>query len=341
MKNTTNQQEPFLYNKGLRLLAQEVKGNERIHMGIRPFGFHAGNLIALYVYPYLFCEEVEKRGKPVNFTFFISLNDYEQDELDGPDCKKYPFNIYPKNTTLGYVADPNKCHEFLIDHWPPIIKSSILKIKNRFPNLQIYFVKNSELKSDLKFKEILTSTLRNPMEQADILGRFTENEILPSPIQYAGVVCPICKKTKGESIAHRVNGEYIRWNCHTCGVSLNQSYTNYDYWFYHKPLFTARLSIFNIDITFSGDDHFTEGDFLIRKEYIKRFNPELKIPKMFFAPLVLAENNDKMSKSRKNIQFGDPKKLTELCRNNDSGVIQFTKDLAVHPKKDEDYINFF
>ena len=56
-------------------------------MGIRPFGFHAGNLLSLYVYPYLFCEEVQENGKPVNFTFFCSINDYEQDELDGPDTR--------------------------------------------------------------------------------------------------------------------------------------------------------------------------------------------------------------------------------------------------------------
>jgi hypothetical protein len=47
----------------------------------------------LYIYPYLFCEEVEKINKPVNFIFFFSVNDYEQDELDGPDYKKYHFNI--------------------------------------------------------------------------------------------------------------------------------------------------------------------------------------------------------------------------------------------------------
>src|ERR1035437_1677418 len=241
----------YLYNDGLDKLANDVSGNERIHMGIRPFGFHAGNLVSLYIYPYLFCEKVEKLGKPVNFVFFMSINDYEQDELDGPDYKKYPYNIYPKNTTLGYLEDPLGCHQFNIDHWFPIIKSSILKLKERFTGVQIYFIKNSELKNDLKFKEILTSTIKDPFEQLDIYKRFTEKEILVEPVQYAGAVCPLCKRTKGITKLDKVSGEYVHWECKVCGVVLNQPYTNFDYWFYHKPLFTARMSVFNIDITFS------------------------------------------------------------------------------------------
>jgi lysyl-tRNA synthetase class I len=341
MTTLKDKYEPYLFNSGIKKLAKEVKGSEKIHIGIRPFGFHAGNLLSLYVYPYLFCEEVKRLGKPVNFIFFCSINDYEQDELDGPDYQKYPFNIYPKNTTLGYSRDSAGCHEFIIDHWLPIIKKSILKLKEAFPDIQVYFVKNSELKGDLKFKEILTSTLKNPGEHADIYRRFTDKEILPSPIQYAGVVCPVCKKTKGITQAHRINSEFIRWDCGVCGISLNAPYSHYDYWFYHKPLFTARLCIFNIDITFSGGDHYNEGDFEIRKEFIKRFNPGLVIPKMFFAPTLLTGSGDRMSKSRKNTQFGNPKELINYCRDIDCAEIRIQNNLIVHPEKDEEYLNFF
>ena len=334
--------KPYLYNKGLKDLASEVSGTERIHMGIRPFGFHAGNLISLYVYPFLFCEEVEKIGKPVNFVFFVSINDYEQDELDGPDYKKYPYNIYPKNTTLGYLKGTCDCHEFSIDHWYPIIKSSISKLKDRFPDIQIYFIKNSEIKNDLKFKEILTSTIRNPFEQLDIYKRFTNKEILSDPVQYAGAVCPFCKTTKGTTQLDKVNGEYVYWKCGVCGVSLSQPYTNYDYWFYHKPLFTARMSVFDIQITFSGDDHFSEGDFLIRKEFMNRFNPNLKIPKMFFAPLVLTEDGQRMSKTKHNTKFGLPNELIKYCRDFSGNEITLNNDLFIEDiKKHEEYINLF
>ena len=243
--------KPYLYNQGLEELAKEVSGNERIHMGLRPFGFHAGNLVSLFVYPYLFCELVEKMNKPVEFTFFVSLNDYEQDALDGPDYKKYPFNIYPKNTSLGATEDPHGCHDTVVDHWTPIIRSSIGKLKKRFPNIQIYFVKNSELKNDLRFKNILLSTLQRPEGQASIYRMFSGREVLPEPIQYAGVVCPICKKTKGSTkVSEGVPGQ-IEWECGGCGVSLHGNYTDFNYWFYHKPLFTARLNIFKIDISLS------------------------------------------------------------------------------------------
>lgn len=333
--------EPYLFNDGMRKLAFEVVGSERIHMGIRPCGFHAGNVVALYVYPFLFCEEVERLGKTANFTFFVSINDYEQDELDGPDYRTNPFNIGPKLSTLGYTPDPEGCHEYIVDHWLPVIKKSLLKLKERFPSIQIYFVKNSDIKSDIKFKEILNSTLRNPFEQAEIYKRFTDKEVLAMPLAYASVVCPICKRTKGKTTTDRANYEYIKWDCGTCGISLDAPYDHYDYWFYHKPLFTARLCIFNIDISFSGGDHFSEGDFQIRKEFIKRFNPGLKIPKMLFTPLVLSLDGEKMSKSRSNTEFGDPKKLINICKNTTDSQIQINNEMIVSVKKDEEYTNFF
>lgn len=336
------EQNLFLHNKGIKELAQVVEGDESIHMGIRPFGFHAGNLVSLYVYPYLFCEEVEKNGKDVKFTFFISINDYEQDALDGPDYQKYPFNIYPKNTTLGYLKSNCTCHEKIIDHWFPIIKGAISKLNERFPNIKLFFIKNSELKNDLKFKEILTSTIKNPGEQADIYRRLTDKKILNSPVQFAGAVCPLCKLSKGDTSIDKVNGDYIFWKCKNCGISMNQPYSYFDYWFYHKPLFTARMSIFNIDITFSGNDHLDDGDYLVRKEFIKRFSPEINMPKMFFAPLVLTEDNKRMSKTQKNAKLGVPKKLINECRDLTAESIVMTKNTLLDSEDiGLDYLNYF
>lgn len=336
-----NSKDLFLYNDGIKELAQVVLGKENIHMGIRPFGFHAGNMTSLYIYPYLFCEEVERLGKEVSFTFFISINDYEQDALGGPDYQKYPFNVYPQNTTLGYLKSECDCHEYSIDHWLPIIKGSILKLKDRFPGLQMFFIKNSELKNDLKFKEILTSTIKNPSEQADIYKRLTDKEILDTPVQYAGAVCPFCKLARGETKIDKVNGDYIFWKCNNCKVSLNQPYTHFDYWFYHKPLFTARMSIFNIDITFSGNDHFDEGDYAVRKEFMKRFSPEIKIPKMFFAPLVLTENGKRMSKTQKNAKMGIPKSVLEACRNSNGGSVTLSSNMFLESDSGLDYFKYF
>jgi len=88
--------KPYLYLAGLKKLAKKLKGNEVVHIGIRPYGFHAGNVFSLVVYPYILCREIEKNNKNAKLKFKISINDYEQDALDGPDFRKYPFNIYPK-----------------------------------------------------------------------------------------------------------------------------------------------------------------------------------------------------------------------------------------------------
>jgi len=88
--------KPYLYFSGLKRLAKEINGDEIVHIGIRPYGFHAGNAMALVVYPYLLCKYFEKEKRVARFRFIISINDWEQDCLDGPDPLEYPFNIYPK-----------------------------------------------------------------------------------------------------------------------------------------------------------------------------------------------------------------------------------------------------
>lgn len=82
--------KPYLYLSGLKSLAKKIKGNENVHIGIRPYGFHGGNVLSLIVYPYLLCKELNKLGKKPKLKFTISINDYEQDELDGPDIRRYP-----------------------------------------------------------------------------------------------------------------------------------------------------------------------------------------------------------------------------------------------------------
>lgn len=322
--------KPYLYNQGLKDLSKEVTGKETIHMGIRPFGFHAGNLVSLYVYPYLFCEEVNKLGKPVNFTFIVSINDYEQDELDGPDYKRYPYNIYPKKTTLGHLVDQAGCHNLTIEHWLPIIQDSILNLKNRFPSIKIHFIKNSELKNNLEFKKILLETIKNPSKQLEIYKKHTNKETLDQPICYAGAVCPTCHSTKGTTVVHETSDVYIEWQCKECHAFSTDQYSAFNYWFYHKPLFAARMAALGkINITFSGDDHFSENDFILREELMKMFTPNTLMPKMFFAPLVLTKEGKRMSKTQKNTQWGDPIKLIDFCRNSTGNQINLTEELVI------------
>lgn len=69
---------PYLYRRGLKELAKDLHGKETIHIGIRPYGFHAGNALALIAYPYLLCKDMEDMGRRPEFRFIVSINTMEQ-----------------------------------------------------------------------------------------------------------------------------------------------------------------------------------------------------------------------------------------------------------------------
>ena len=52
--------KPYLLMNGLKEIAHEFTGDENIFLGIKPYGFHAGNRIPFVAYPILLCEELEK-----------------------------------------------------------------------------------------------------------------------------------------------------------------------------------------------------------------------------------------------------------------------------------------
>lgn len=173
--------EPYLYLNGLKRLAKEMTGCEVVHLGIRPYGFHAGNAMALVVYPYLLCKFLEDLGKVPKLQFVVSINDWEQDALDGPNYMRYPFNIYPKNTSLQFTPDEDGCCESIVDHWQPIIESNLRKSKKRFPHISFRFVRNSELIIEPYCKELLLETIKNPADQLEIFKEYSEKEVLSDP----------------------------------------------------------------------------------------------------------------------------------------------------------------
>lgn len=293
--------EPAYLNfDGLMNLIPSLHGTENIHAGIRPYGFHAGNAMALYVYPYLLCKYFKKTKIEPSFTFYISINDWEQDALSGPDIRKYPFNVYPANTSLQYTDDEEGCCPTIVDHWQPIIEYNISKLKNHFPKINFIFIRNSSLKDDSYFKQILIDTINNPEKIAHICKKYSGKEVLKTPLTYGGAICPKCSSAHGST---KVINDNIFWRCDKCLYKTKKEYAKFDYWWYHKPLLTARLKIFNIDLTISGSDHHSEGDYEIRKTLIETYDPTIKIPKMLFTPLVLALDGEKMSKSRNNTAF--------------------------------------
>jgi hypothetical protein len=208
--------KPYLYLRGLRRLAREIRGDETIHVGIRPYGFHAGNAMALVAYPYLLCEYLEDAGKGPHLKFIVSINDWEQDSLDGPDYREYPYNIYPKHSSLQFTPDEGDCCKSIVDHWQPIIERNVRRLQNRFSGISITFVKNSDLLKHPFARKLLLETIRHPKIQADIFKKHSQSKVLDNPIQYAGAICFRCKQAHGETTVTDKN--LVHWECRRCGA---------------------------------------------------------------------------------------------------------------------------
>ena len=66
--------KPYFFYSGIKELATTLSGKENIYLGIRPYGFHAGNKIPFVIYPMLYCEEMQRAGKIPAFNFFLFIN---------------------------------------------------------------------------------------------------------------------------------------------------------------------------------------------------------------------------------------------------------------------------
>lgn len=327
--------KPYLYLDGLKKLVKKLKGNEVVHIGIRPYGFHAGNVLSLVVYPYILCNETSKLNKKVKFKFKISINDYEQDFLDGPDFRKYPFNIYPKNSSFQFMPDEADCCSNVVDHWQPIFERNILNIKKTFPGITIDFIRNSSLKNKSYFKSLLLETLKNPKAQAEIFAKYSGKEVLDSPIQYAGVVCPKCKRAHGKTTV--VSSKKILWKCDDCSHSNVGTYEDFNYWWYHKAMLTARLKILKVQVAMSGGDHFSEGDYNIRRKFMRKYFRNFKEPVMLFCPVLIAEDGQKMSKSRNNTKYAEISKLIEVASVEQASEIHISDEIIKIVKNEKEY----
>ncbi|MFA4827364.1 MAG: hypothetical protein WC596_03920 [Candidatus Shapirobacteria bacterium] len=292
--------------------AQNLTGKENIYLGIRPYGFHAGNMMPFVVYPLLLCRQMEKLGKQIQFNFYIFINDWEQDKLDGPDPKTYIFNIYPQKTTFQFtysVEDPSKT---VVDYWEPVILKRVNQLKKYYPKITIKAVRNSSMKNHPLMKRCLLKTIEHPELLADVFRKYTDKVVLEQPVQYAMAICPKCHLAKGSTF---VRGNNIIHKCENCYQESTGKYQDFEYWFYHKPLAIPRLEIYNIDLCITGADHYSEGDFIVRQKLIDFFNSKAKYPQTLYTPIVLGRNGLVMGKSKNNTETIPLKKLIKLVTN--------------------------
>jgi lysyl-tRNA synthetase class I len=290
--------KPFFLYSGLKKLVQTLHGNENIYLGIRPYGFHAGNISTLAVYPYLLCNEIKEQGKDPKFKFYIFLNDWEQDHLIGPDTKKFPYNIHPENSTFQYFPSEKDPEISMADYWCPRIDKQIKQALAPFSNIKIKSVRNSEMKTAPVMKKHLLFTLKHPKTVADVLESHTDKKVLNEPLIYALAICPHCQKAIGMTKVK--NKQQITHICTNCEHITDGKYEDFDYWFYHKPLAIPRLEKYDIDICITGMDHYKVGDYKIRQELIKAYKSDAKFPKTLYAPTILGKNGKPMGKGRGN-----------------------------------------
>ncbi len=311
---------PYFFLSGLKQLAQEMQGDENIYLGIRPYGYHAGNQLSLYMYPLLLSEELERLGKEVKLHLYIFLNDWEQDSLIGPDLQLYPFNVWPKTTTFQYLPDPEGCCDSMADHWCPIIVEGISKIREKYPEITIHPVRNSDMKNKPVMKKVVIDTIQNPEKIYHILKKHSTRDILPKPIMYSIAICPQCKTTNGNT---SYIDKRIMHICNTCKQVFNEDYSFFDYWLYHKPLALPRIKSFNIQICITGADHYNEGDYVVRKKLFDAFKISLRsYPKTLYAPSLYAPDGRQMGKSKGNAQLLSEDKLYDLARKTDTNIAQ-------------------
>lgn len=327
--------EPYLYFDGLLKLTKDIQGDEIVHMGIRPYGFHAGNAMALVVYPFLLCKYLKEIGGKVELKFVVSINDWEQDLLDGPDPRKYPFNIFPKNTSIYYLPDDKGCCRSLTDHWQKVIERNVTPLQITYPGISFKFVRNSELIKHPFCKWMLSETIKDPRKQFEIMKNNSGKETLENPVQYAGAICPECHRAHGET--RIADDGRVLWKCQECGCDTSGNIEEFQFWWYHKPMLLARMEIFKMDITLSGGDHFTERDFNIRRAFIKEYAPDIKEPRMLFTPTIIAPNGERMSKSRNNAELGNIPELLKAADGFKGAEIRATEELIIKNVDEKEY----
>lgn len=312
----------YLYLEGIEQLATEVKGNERIYTAIRPYALHAGNVLSIVVYPYLLCEATKKRGIEPEFEFAVSINDWEQDQLIGQDIHKYIFDAKPLHTTIAHTFDADG--QNMVEKWQPHIEQEVNKITKDFPKVKVRFIRNSSLRDNPLMKQTLYSTIQHRKEHKKLLLETTGKPTIGEDTHFANALCPQCLDANTNSEV--LENDYIYTNCDNCGHKAKRHYNECDFWLYHKQLFPPRLAILDFQITISGADHYLQGDFEVRKalyEFIYR--KPLPPLKMAFAPLLLAPDGEKMSKSRKNDEYLPFEDILPHVRNSYSPTIRLAE----------------
>ncbi len=281
----------------MRQVAERLTGHETLHVGIRPFGLHAGNVLGIVAYPHLLCRAMRQLGKTPRFTLIVSINDWEQDAPSGPDVVRYPYNIVPRETTFQFSAVVDGMS--VVDRWEPRIRAAFAPFAEEFPGVRIEFRRTSQLAQDPRTGPFLARTLERADRIGHVLAEHGSYEVLADPILFASVVCPECHAARGRTVFH-ADDSTVLFHCVACTWKGERTFSEFDWWWHHKPMFLARWYLWGIDVAVSGGDHFVDGDAAIREGVQRVFGLEDRDLMMLFSPMLVDETGLKISKSAHN-----------------------------------------
>lgn len=301
-------------SSGISSVAHEVCGTERIDMGVRPFGFHAGNIASTIVYMELLCRKTAQLGKDVNFHVSFCLSDTEQHIITGhpnaPD-KDDEANIYPKGKTLQYTE--SVCEGVtVVDAWKPLYKVALETLTKKWPGISWDMYKTSQLVHNETFLDILTRTIHDPDPITSIIESATGKKV-HKPADFVRAVCPWCNIPASKTTISPK--KQIKLECSDClrrGTFLPE---NLDYWTHHAIAIVGEWACLEkYDIGICGYDHYAIGSERLWLGLAKHFGCEEKIldTLRLYSPLVLSYDGRKMGKSNGNMCYADIDKMANI-----------------------------
>ncbi|MBI2887604.1 MAG: hypothetical protein HYY02_10395 [Chloroflexi bacterium] len=310
----------YLRATGLRALAQELRGDEVVHAGMRPYGFHAGNKAPILCYPILLGEEMLRRGVEPRFRYLVTLNDWETDGLAHP--AGYPLNVTPSGRSFQHQPDPDGCSPGLVDHWESHLRRELAPIQERFPAVQLSLVRASQIRDADGMQRALEAGLARPQEVRLLLEETLKVVILDAPLQFLGAVCPSCRSIQGETSYAGGRGA-VTFRCAACGSASARPKEALDYWLYVHLLGAAKYLVFRPDVWIFGGDflEYRTVDFLDRM--VEALDGKPPAMKHLITPILLGPDGEKMSKSRGNLADLPLERLLSLLRGVDESAVPF------------------
>ncbi len=316
---------------GLKGLSETAKGNEKLGVGIRPYGLHAGNLASVVAYPYLFMEEFERRHqifganlKKARFTFQVWLNDIEPVTYIGADGTPQSAdwaNMYPQGTSFQFTPAPNEFQGSLVDYWQPAIEGIVRgTIGARFPYVKLEFRRASELAGTQEFEKMVIGCITRANKVKEKINRWNigvaqvdgpSSFVWPlSPDTHAPIINPGIECENGEYYIN-VPEEFA----HSSPV-VKKQVGDLCWSMQFRMLHVARLAATQPDIWFMGMDHVPTSMGNLLRDLADLFNINRYQGHFLHSPLLFAGGNKKLSKSLGSAVYMSIEELIMALRGN-------------------------